>query len=398
MRKDRTLLFFRSRLLAAKRRLALLLQGDFDPYPAPPEGVKLSPSEHIAKVADLAVLKLDWVSAKSGSTKVWQDLARARLRELLCLQDEIVPASALSESEMPIAEGYVRRRLYVRVGRGSDAPVDIVRRSSMARSKTSRAPVVICMQGTNSGAHLNLGEVRMPADVYKVASGSSLALQAADNGYIAVSFERACFGERRETRLKSRSTSPTIDAAFHSLMLGEALLGQTVAELEALRQWIDADISPGSPVYLAGYSAAGTAAIAAAAAIPEFAGIAVGGCVGMMRDTILRRGASGYNDIPNILEWFEFDALLALIAPRPCLVIAGKKDHIWPATAAEKVVSSARRAWQELDREDCLNLLTPPGGHTYYPELMWPAMQLLVPVFGEDRTSDRQLDSVEGQE
>ena len=321
-------------------------------------------------------MQLDWSSVAAEEVENWQRKARSRLCRLLALPDAIAPPEVAVSEDSSIANGYRRQRLYVRFGTAGDAPVDIVTRKDPAPSPG--APVVVCMQGSNSGAHLNLGEVRMPADVYKIAAGSALALQAADRGFIAISFERACYGERRERNSVRSTADAAIDASLHALSLGETLLGQTVAELEALRQWVDAEIAPGSPVYLAGYSAAGTAAIATAAAIPAFAGVAVGGCVGMMRDTILRRRASGYNDIPGILDWFEFDALLALIAPRPCLVIAGVKDHIWPYSAAEKVIASARRAWEGLDAGGVLILEEGSQGHTYYPDLMWPAVEQLI--------------------
>jgi hypothetical protein len=375
-------LFLRSRMLAARRRWEILTGGEFDPYPARPEGLFFSPSQRADALADKAQLKLDWNRVGSSDIETWQVAAREKLRVLLGVPKTILPAEILSGSELPVARGYERRRLYVRFGSGCDAPIDIVNRAGTGSKNLAETPVVICMQGTNSGAHLNLGEVRMPADVYKVANGSALALQAADNGYIAVSLERACFGERHESHLAKRSASPTVDAAFQALMLGETLLGQTVIELEALRQWIARDIAPGAPIYIAGYSAAGTAAIAASAAFPQFSGIAVGGCVGMFRDTLLQRGASGYNDIPDVFQWFEFDALLALIAPRPCLVIAGEKDHIWPYSVGEPVVASARRAWKEQNAESRLKLVRAPHGHTYYPELMWPAMEQITTAEG----------------
>jgi hypothetical protein len=379
-------LFLHSRLLAARRKWAIFQRGQFNPYRSQPDGTSFSQSKRIDALAEAMRPQLDWSRVEPGDLETWQQMARKRLRSLLRVPDKVAPLQIQSEANLPITAGYERKRFYVRFGPECDAPVDIVRRADLKSDKLDQAPVVICMQGTNSGAHLNLGEVRMPADVYKVANGSALALQAADNGYIAVSFERACFGERRERYLEKSSASPTVDAAFHALAIGETLLGQTVAELEALRLWIGSELAPGAPVYLAGYSAAGTAAIAAAATRPEFSGIAVGGCVGMMRDTILRRGAGGYNDIPDILKWFEFDALFALIAPRPCVVIAGLKDHIWPHSAAEKVVASARSAWVGLSAADSIKLVQAPQGHTYYPELMWPALEQVAAVDGIYRT------------
>jgi len=366
--------FFHSRFLAIRRRTALLLNRDFDPYPPVPEGMNFSPSDHVKAVSREVKLQLDWATAEPDKIKVWQETARTRFLEILMVNKAIPRSSAEKETSPPVAGGYERRRIYMRFGPGSDAPIDIIRRAGEKTGKEDSTPVVICMQGTNSGAHLSLGEVRMPADVYKVARGSALALQAADQGYVAVSYERPCFGERRERELKSGTPGPTIDAAFHSLTVGETLLGQTVAELESLRQWISEEMAPGAPVYLAGYSAAGTTAVAAAAAFPGFAGIAVGGCIGMMRDTILRRAAAGYGNLPGILDWFESDALLALIAPRPCLVIAGVKDHIWPHSGAEKVVSSARKAWEQYSAVDALYIARADGGHTYYPDLMWSGL------------------------
>lgn len=375
---DRLKLFIRSKVLAARRRWAILRHGDFDPYPRRPDGLVFSPSKRTRAVAPAIDARLDWNAAHSGDAKSWQRTSRKKLQDLLGISGTVTPPAVHSRSEMPIASAYTRERVYLRFSENCDAPIDIIRRKDINHKNSGITPIVICMQGTNSGAHLNLGEVRMPADVYKVASGSALALQAADQGYIAVSFERACFGERRELHLAKRSVSPTADAAFHALMLGETLLGQSVAELEALRQWIASDLAPEAPIYIAGYSAAGTAAIAASAAFSQFNGIAVGGCVGLFRDTLLTRGASGYNDIPDIFHWFEFDALLALIAPRSCLVIAGVRDHIWPYSGAEPVVVSAHRAWQELNAKNRIKLVQAPHGHTYYPELMWPAFNQLI--------------------
>ena len=366
--------FVHAKRLALKRRLSLALTGDFDPYPDIPEGMCFSPSQRNAAVAANLLPDLDWPAHGQGDVRAWQKKARQKWRDLLCLSGEPAALSVLDERDMPISGDYARRRVYVRFAEGCDAPVDIIRATASGKSG-GHPPVIICMQGTNAGAHLNLGEVRMPADVYKVANGSALALQAADNGFIAVSFERACFGERSERHLVKPSGSPTVDAAFHALALSQTLLGQTVAELDALRRWIGSEVAPGAQVYLAGYSAAGTAAIAAAAAITEFAGIAAGGCVGFVRETLLARGTNGYNDIPGMLRWFEFDGQMALIAPRPCVVVAGESDHIWPHAGAEKVIASARSAWQEMDAGDRLRLERAGGGHTYYPELMWPALR-----------------------
>lgn len=379
MTADAVALFLRSRWIAARARIARLRGGDFHTYPKAPPGLCLDPSEQVQEIASRTRPVFDFASVDAVDVKAWQQDARARLRKLLLLPDQIDLPSVVEEREMPVSPGFARRRLYVRFGPSCDAPVDVVTETSTrgGGADLKARPVVVCMQGTNSGAHLSLGEVRMPADVYKVAAGSALALQAARLGFVAVSFERACFGERRARSLVEWGGSPTKDIAFNLLTVGRTLLGQTVAELEGLRQLIGA-LGYGKRVYLAGYSAAGTASVAAAAASDKFSGVAVGGCIGMMRETVLSRAADGYSNVPNMLNWFESDALLALVAPRTCLVVAGKSDHIWPFSAAQSVVKSASRAWKAHAADGHLRLVEAPDGHTYYPDLFWPAFVDLV--------------------
>ncbi|NQV44726.1 MAG: hypothetical protein HQ501_07465 [Rhodospirillales bacterium] len=353
-----------------RARLVRLTQGRFNPYPQPPHGSCFDPSARTLALAAEAPLRLQWGPAGSGELAQWQAEARKKLHELIKFVEPPQLVHISSTQEQPFANGYTRQRHILQFGEGQNAPIDIVTPNGSPPNKAP--PVIICMQGSNTGAHLSLGEVRHPTDIFKINAGSALALQAADEGYIAVSYERPCYGERREQRYSPTNPSKNIDAAFHLLTLGKSLIGQIVEELVALRHWIETDVSPGSPVYLAGYSEAGTAAIAAAAASDAFAGLAVGGCVGLMRDTVLTRRVSGLNEIPGMLEWFEFDALLSLISPRPLLIISGRKDHIWPYEGAERAVESARSAYLASGTPRAFCHEQAPEGHTYYPEIMWP--------------------------
>ena len=56
--------------------------------------------------------------------------------------------------------------------------------------------------------------------------------------------------------------------------------------------------------------------------------IAIGGCVGLANETILKRGATGYNDLPYLLNWFDQDVMISLISPRPCIIVSGIKETL----------------------------------------------------------------------
>ena len=355
-----------SKFIALKRRIYIALFGKFDPYPVISKDIFLNPSNFNKYESERLEAKLDLNKAEINNIHKWKVDTKNKLKELLKIKDNLY-FNVISECNMTIKNGYIRKRLLIEFSKFRHAPIDIITK----KNTTNFKGIMFCMQGTNSGAHLSLGEIRMPADVMKVEKGSDLAIQAAEEGFIAISYERIGFGERREQELSKRNSSPTLDASLHSLHLGNTLLGESVKEIVLIVEWLKKEYK-NKNLWLIGYSAAGTAIVASAALDNNIDGIAVGGCVGLSRETILNRGSTGYNDIPDMLEWFDFDAQIGLISPRPCIIIAGIKDHIWPYKGALKVVQNSKKVFKHDSSEEKLILIKGEGGHTYYPNIMWP--------------------------
>ena len=358
-----------AKFLALKRRIFIFMLGDFDPYPKRPDGYSYSVQKFLKHYLESTEMKCCWNSNFPGGTEAWQKKTRAILSSLLYLKKDL-SLTILKKSKLQYTKNFKTFRYFVRFEEARDVPIDIV----FPKTNDPKA-VMICMQGSNSGAHLNLGKVLMPADVYKVSEGSALALQAAESGYLAVSYERLGFGERRFRGLGRLPDPNLINTSLHALNLGTTLLGETVREISALIKWVKKELTPNLPICLVGYSAAGTAALVAGAIDKNISGIAIGGCVGFVKETLMRRDTGGFNDIPGILNYFEQDALLALFAPRPCIVISGSKDHIWPYSGAKKVVNAATPIYADMHKQDFLKLIKADGPHTYYPKLMWPEIE-----------------------
>lgn len=358
------LIFIRAKLLAVKRRLYLLIYKEFNPYPNVFDNIYLSPSEIINDNIKFIDKKLDYLH-NNKTNNLWKNKARNKLLELLSINNNLYCKEKYN-SEETIKTGYSRKRIYLEFAKHRHAPIDIITRDTVSNFKG----IILCMQGSNSGAHLSLGEIKMPADVYKVAKGSSLALQAADEGFIAVSYERIGFGERREKKLNKANIPPNIDFSFHSILMGSTSLGETVSEVMLIVKWLKNKYN--LDLWLKGYSEAGTVSIVAAAIDKNINGIAIGGCVGLTNDTLLKRGASGLNAIPNLLNWFDQDSIISLISPRPCIIVAGIKDHIYPYKYAIKTLTLPKIIYKKDRVEDNLILIKGNKGHTYYPNLMWP--------------------------
>lgn len=368
--------------IALHRRLALLIKGKFDPHPAPPADTELSPSLAHARALDAAPLRLSWRRADVADLRVWQAEAREKLRDLTGYPASRATPVARHRTDYPLPGGFNRRRIYLRLWNGADAPVDAVWRAG-----DGPRPVMICLQGTNSGSHLSWGETRLPPDPAKIASGGDYARQAAARGYVALCLEQSCFGERVERHISPRSASATIDTANHAFLLGRSLLGERAGDVSSLMDWLAADgaardlglATDPTRIFIMGNSAGGSVALHAASLDARIAGVLASGCVGFVRDTIARRrDDSAQNVVPGLLNWLEMDDVVALVAPRPLLVISGTRDHIFPYAGAVAVVESARGVYRTLGADARLAAVSANGPHRFYPDVAWPAFERLV--------------------
>ncbi len=358
----------------------MLLGREFDPYPAAPSGVHLSPSESHFADYESAPLALSWSRAGTADPGEWQRVAREKLGGLTGYKHTNSVPAAQHIEDLPIVDCIRRRGHYLHVAAGRDVPVTLVWSSGQ---DMTRLPAMICLQGTNSGAHLSWGEVRMPADPIKIARGADIALQAAARGYLAVCIEQTCFGERRERRLYRRSQTPCIDAANHALLLGQCLVGERAGDVSAVVDWLLAgehgfQINP-AQLHVMGSSSGGATALFTAALDERITAVLASSCIGFIRDSIARRGdAEGQNVIPGMLQWLELDDVVALCAPRPFLTVSARADHIWPYQGAAAVVESARRVYRAMDADLCVSAVPADGGHGFYPEIAWPAFEQTV--------------------
>jgi dienelactone hydrolase len=359
--------------LALRRRLVRLLGRERNAFADTPRGLALSPSaRHFADYA-AAPLALRFRAGAREEARAWQQQARAKLAELAGYARAGGIPEAIEERVFPLPGGLSRRRLYLRVRAGVDIPVHLI-----SADTNGVRPAMICLQGTNTGAHLSWGEVRFPDDIDKRRRGYDIAVQAARRGYLAVAIEQACFGERGETQIVPRSDGPCVDAAMHAFLLGRSLVGERSADISAVVDWLIANAAAlridGARIYAMGHSAGGASALFAAALDPRIAGVLACGCLGFIRNTIgKRRDSEGQGVIPGILNWMETADIVGLIAPRPFVTVAGESDHIWPAAGARAVVDEARAIHAALGAADLIACVSAEGGHNFRPALSWRA-------------------------
>jgi pimeloyl-ACP methyl ester carboxylesterase len=340
-----------------------------------PAGLALSPSARHFVDYDVAPLRLNFASGSFPDIAAWQRQARDKLASLCGYETRrLAPVVAATTTHSLDGNGE-RRTVYLRARAGVDIPVNIIAPAGVRQG----LPVMLCLQGTNSGAHLSWGEARYPADLEQKKEGYDIARQAAARGYLAVAIEQIGFGERSERQIVPRSTAPCVDATMHALLLGRCLMGERCTDISTVIDWLLAEhealgLDP-ARIHIMGHSAGGSVALVAAALDTRITAVLACGCLDFIRTSIgRRRDDQGQNVIPGILQWMEMDDLVGLVAPRPFATVAGEADPIWPAAGARRVCEAARRAYDALEHPDRLIVMSAPGGHYFRPEQSWTAL------------------------
>jgi dienelactone hydrolase len=362
--------------LAAKRRAQRWLGRNADPFAGGPPGLALSPSARHFADYDAAALALRFAATKPKDAAAWQYRARAKLAELAGYERARTTPIIVHQEKKPLPDGGMRRAIYLRARPGVDIPVHLIAPAGAG----GPVPVMLCLQGTNTGAHLSWGEIRFPDDADKSARGYDFARQAAARGYLAVAIEQSCFGERAERQIDPASPVPCVDAAMHALLLGRSLMGERCSDVSAVIDWLAAERETlgvdSARIHAMGHSAGGSVALFAAALDPRIGAVLACGCLGFVRDTIgRRRDNQGQNVIPGILKWMEMADVLGLLAPRPFATVAGETDPIWPAAGAAAVVEEARAIYAAFGAAGRLVCTASPGGHMFRPDESWRALE-----------------------
>ena len=379
-----------ARMIAIRRRIMHALKQKFNPYPTAPPDVSLSPSLRHRPNGVGAEMRLDWTRTSIDDVTIWQNKVRSKLIELTGYGRFGGPPAEKHSRDCMGRDGLKQRSLFLKVRDGLDLSIRMVWSPEIELEPS--VPIMICLQGTNSGMHLSWGEARMPADPIKIYNGADIACQAAIRGFLAVCLEQSCFGERREQKLFRLSSTPCIDAANHALLLGRSLIGERASDVSSTVNWL-CEGNPGfkidkNSVYIMGSSAGGTTALFSAAMDERISGVIASSCIGFIKDTLLVRGdPEGQNVVPGILRWFELDAVVSLVAPRPFLTVSGDQDHIWPFGGAKKVIDAAQPIFDSYAAGKCIDAISASGGHNFYPEITWPGFARLLRDSGHKLTN-----------
>ena len=328
------------------------------------------PSDYHLKY--LASLKPEMAYKKGEEPVSWQRKFRARLKELL--GDFPKKKAPLKPKILERKEfrDYFRERLVFTSELFADVPAYLL----IPKNVSLPTPAVICLQGHSPGMHISIGEARSKHDKESIAGDRDFAIQSVKEGYLALAIEQRCFGERKETKQKARSSHGCEDAAMHSLILGKTLIGERVWDIvrgiDYLEKRKEVDKNR---IACLGNSGGGTITFFSAC-IDKRIKVAVPSCYYCdFSHSIMRIYHCTDNYVPGIMRLADMGDLGGLIAPRALIVVAGEKDPIFPIEGVREAFRQTKRIYKAFKAEKHLHLLVGKGGHRFYQDLAWPVIK-----------------------
>jgi len=260
----------------------------------------------------------------------------------------------------------------------------------LPKNSTGKSPAILYCHW-HGGQYDNGKEEMLRAEHTPQEPGPTLARR----GYVVLGIDAYCFGERNgrgPSSAKEKGGAGEMTASKFNLWVGRTLWGMIVRDdLMALDYLVSRPEVDAARVGVTGISMGATRSWWLLALDERIkTGVAVA-CLTRYQNLIERQAlpAHGiYYFVPGILNHFDTEAVIALIAPRPVLFLTGDQDGGSPVDGIRVIESKVRPVYKLYGRADDFQSVIYPGvGHVYLPEmwektLAWMDRQLKIPAGG----------------
>ncbi len=266
---------------------------------------------------------------------------------------------------------YKRIRFTFESEKGSIVPCYLVTPKKIEK----KLPLVITLQGHTTGFHNSIGVPKYEIDNAKIER-NSFALQAVENGYVALAIEQRAMGERKTNIHEPDHYRMCAFQALTAFELGRTLAGErmwdvskAIDAMSYFSDYVDLD-----KIVITGNSGGGTASFYSAIYDKRIKICAPSCAFASYKTSIMKLYHCACNYIPNALKLFDMGDLTSLVAPKPLLIFAGEKDIIFPLSSVKSAYATAEKIYEKANAKENLKLFTHPYGHLWEPELVWKAI------------------------
>jgi dienelactone hydrolase len=307
----------------------------------------------------------------AADLRAWRQEAYATLTKLLGNMPARVSVNVCIEWEADTDLFHETRFLY-----SAEANVDVPAHLLIPKHGSAPYPVIICLQGHNSGMHISLGQSKFPGDEESLAGERDYAIQAVKQGFAALVIEQRAFGERRDLRsadFRHGIEHPCYHAAHVALLLGRTLLGERVWDvscaIDALAHFPNLDLTR---IATLGDSIGGAVAFYAACYDPRIAATMPAAFLSTFHEALVLHDHCPDHYLPGMLNEFELSDLAGLIAPRSLIAVHGRDDSAFPYSGTLTAYAEMEKIYAAFGTPKNCCLVTGDGAHRFFADLAWP--------------------------
>ena len=312
-----------------------------------------------------------------GTRKAWET-KRAEVRERLWqLLGRLPPRPKIPRVEIlsrTDRKDYILEKFQFDNGAGTTVPGYLLLPSKVGRAGKSPAILYCHWHG---GEYDNGKEELLQKAHAPLGPGPTLARR----GYVVLAIDAYCFGERSGQGPggpDERGAKEELSASKFNLWLGRTLWGMILRDdLMALDFLLSRPEVDRNRVGVTGMSMGATRSWWLMALDERIrTGVAVA-CLTRYQNLIEYQGLDHhgiYYFVPGMLNHFDTEAVVTLIAPRPILFLTGDKDSGSPIDGVRTIESTARKAYKLYGQEDQFESVVYPGVRHQYTRNMWERM------------------------
>lgn len=298
----------------------------------------------------------------------WKIAARAKLSELLGMEKfaKVEPEFSI-EYEQKI-EGATEVRFSYQSEEGYRVPCHLLLPDGIVNP-----PVMICIQGHSTGAHISLGRTKFHGDEELISGGDrDFCVRAIKEGFACIAMEQRNFGE---CGAKENGQPGCFDSAMTALLMGRTTIGERVWDISRLIDVIETEFKDKvdiDKICCMGNSGGGTATSYAAALEDRLALVMPSCAMCAFTESIGLMPHCACNYVPNIANYFDMGDLMAMAYPKKFIQVSGIKDWGFHIAGSLDVYEKGSRVYKEHGKENDCTLVQGPEGHRFYADLAWP--------------------------
>ncbi len=309
----------------------------------------------------------------------WQEAFRPRLQAALGLDNIAADLAGYHPWAEQVAgpEGAVDQGEYVRESWHLWVEPTVPLPFYLLRPKETRPhalPLVLTPHGHNH-PHIYAGIAHTDEERDSMQAGErDIAVQAAQEGYLAIAPTTRAFGE---TRTEQDITQDRVHSCrtqlMHDLLVGRTPIGDRVWDMSRLIDWaIETQNIDANHIAITGNSGGGTISLFAAACEPRISVAVPSSYFCTFTGSIGSIHHCDCNYVPGILRLGEMYDVAGLIAPRPFCAIAGQDDPIFPIEHVRRAYEQLMRIYTVAGAPERCELFVGHEGHRYYKDGSWP--------------------------